>query len=699
MLKIFPLRKPVRALFYGFACGAILVQGSPTARAAGLLGGVVNGVTNGTGQVVNGVANGTGQIVGGVAGGVGDVVGGVTGAVTPPAQEPPPEVEAPAEAPGPLSEVPIPTPPDLDKYVKDNAAAIKLGKALFWDMQVGSDGKTACATCHWHAGADVRTVNQVNPGVDLFGPKQEYMGRNHEFTASDFPFHRLQNPHLPRSASNPVVFDTSEIAGSQGVVKKQFQGIVEGSAVDKGKLIPDDIFNINGKNIRQATGRNSPTNINAVFLDRNFWDGRANRFFNGVNIAGDMDPNAQVWKVSMSTPGLVGGLLGGLLGKKPTPVEVLSQVSVLIDNSSLASQAVGPPLNGVEMSWIGRSFPELGRKMFWLRPLQQQQVHKNDSVLATNRHSTGKGLNIQYADLVKAAFKDEWWNGQKLTPDGFTLMEANFSLFFGLAIQQYEATLISDDSRYDRYAAGDTGALTSQELQGLAIFLNEGKCIGCHGGAEFAGGTVSEVRDEPIELMPMQVGEAYYDNGFYNIGVRPTNEDLGVGAIDPTFGPWAYSRRVQQGQNPKDLHNKPNIRPGDRIAVNGAFKTPSLRNVELTGPYFHNGGQRTLKEVIQFYARRGDFFQENLQDLDPDVEGIPELREDDAKVDAVVAFLKTLTDERVRQQKAPFDHPQLILPNGVSGFSGANALDNDFTLPAVGAQGGEPFTPFEEIVQ
>jgi cytochrome c peroxidase len=609
------------------------------------------------------------------------------------------EVEEPAEAPGPLSNVPIPTPPDLDKYVKNKAAAIKLGKALFWDMQVGSDGKTACATCHWHAGADIRTVNQVNPGVDLFGPVERFMGRNHEFVAGDFPFHRLQNPHEPRSGSNPVVFDTSEVAGSQGVVKKQFVRIVEGSAVDQGNNIPDDVFNLNGVNIRQATGRNSPTNINAIFNDRNFWDGRANRFFNGVNIAGDMDPSARVWQVTTTTPGLVSGVLRLVLGKKPTPVQTVSQIAILIDNSSLASQAVGPPMNGVEMSWIGRSFPELARKMLWLRPLAQQEVHSQDSVFAMDRHVSGMGLKVQYADLIRTAFQDVWWNSDKLTPNGYTVMEANFSLFFGLAIQAYEATLVSDDAPFDRYAKGDQSALTAEELQGLSLFLNEGKCINCHGGAEFAGGTVSEVRDEPIEFMAMQTGpDAFYDNGYYNIGVRPTNEDLGVGAIDPVFGPWALSRRVQQGQNPKDLKNRPKIGSKDRIAVNGAFKTPSLRNVELTGPYFHNGGERTLKEVVMFYARRGDFFHENLQDLDPDVEGIPEIRGDDVQIDALVAFMKALTDERVKYQKAPFDHPQLIVPNGHSGVSGGVAIDDNFTLPAVGAGGGEAFGAFEDLV-
>src|SRR5262245_13101900 len=63
--------------------------------------------------------------------------------------------------PGPLGNVTVPLPPTLSTYVKDTNKAIALGKALFWDMQVGSDGRTACATCHFHAGADVRTKNAV----------------------------------------------------------------------------------------------------------------------------------------------------------------------------------------------------------------------------------------------------------------------------------------------------------------------------------------------------------------------------------------------------------------------------------------------------------------------------------------------------------------------------------------------------------
>ena len=93
----------------------------------------------------------------------------------------------------------------------------------------------------------------------------------------------------------------------------------------------------------------------------------------------------------------------------------------------------------------------------------------------------------------------------------------------------------------------------------------------------------------------------------------------------------------------------------------GAFKAPSLRNVELTAPYFHNGGTLSLEEVVNFYNRGGDFRRENFDNLDADLEVLSLMNFQKA---ALVAFLKGLTDERVRYHRAPFDHPQLVVPNG-----------------------------------
>jgi FtsP/CotA-like multicopper oxidase with cupredoxin domain len=74
---------------------------------------------------------------------------------------------------------------DLVDYVVDLPSAIQLGKALFWDMQVGSDNKVACATCHFQAGGDTRVRNQLHPGAN--GSWDGY-STNYPLTAADFPF-------------------------------------------------------------------------------------------------------------------------------------------------------------------------------------------------------------------------------------------------------------------------------------------------------------------------------------------------------------------------------------------------------------------------------------------------------------------------------------------------------------------------------
>jgi hypothetical protein len=103
----------------------------------------------------------------------------------------------------------------------------------------------------------------------------------------------------------------------------------------------------------------------------------------------------------------------------------------------------------------------------------------------------------------------------------------------------------------------------------------------------------------------------------------------------------------------------------NRVLRDGAFKAPPLRDVELTGPYFHNGGTLTLRQVIDFYTRGGDFPITNAAHRDflltnLDIEAQSNLSEEE-KV-ALVDFLLELTDERVAHAQAPFDHPQVIIP-------------------------------------
>jgi len=75
-----------------------------------------------------------------------------------------PAADARGGAPlAPLDTMAVPTPTNIANFVQNNAAAVKLGKAFFWDMQAGSDGHQACASCHFNAGADNRSRNQINP--------------------------------------------------------------------------------------------------------------------------------------------------------------------------------------------------------------------------------------------------------------------------------------------------------------------------------------------------------------------------------------------------------------------------------------------------------------------------------------------------------------------------------------------------------
>src|SRR5215467_11388129 len=84
---------------------------------------------------------------------------------------------------GSLKRVSVPK-TDLSPYVADPNLLVALGKALFWDMQLSSDGRVACASCHFHAGADHRVQNQLSNPLGTFVP-------NYTLTLADFPFHQL----------------------------------------------------------------------------------------------------------------------------------------------------------------------------------------------------------------------------------------------------------------------------------------------------------------------------------------------------------------------------------------------------------------------------------------------------------------------------------------------------------------------------
>jgi cytochrome c peroxidase len=611
------------------------------------------------------------------------------------------------QSPPSLKVVPVPEPANLSEYVIDKPAAIALGKALFWDMQVGSDGIQACASCHFHAGADRRAKNQLGPGLNAGDTTFQSRGPNSVLRAGDFPFHDRANPEFQTS---PIIRNINDVASSVGIFLSQFVDITPGSSIDQTTFISDTVFNVAGTNTRRVEPRNAPTAINAVFNFANFWDGRANNIFNGVNPFGPADLSARIWANNN---------------------EILEQVpTVGLNNASLASQAVGPPGSEFEMSARGRPFRKIGKKMLSLPPLAKQKVSPADSVLGAIA-APGKGLTTTYPQMIQQSFNSKYWNstgiivfndgvpsvlpgpGRALTTDEFTQMEANFSLFFGLAVQLYEATLVSDETPFDRFALGDDTALTEQQMRGLDTFLHQGKCINCHGGAEFTNASVTVARflnnsnHGLFEIVPQVVqGNIIYDEGYYNIGLVPTTDDLSRGGTAPfvnSFTGSAFplsfiSLAVLQNQHklPFSTPQLSSAFPIDFIKPisNGRFKAGGLRNVELTGPYFHNGGAATLEESVDFYIRGGNFPQVNIFDLDPDIAEIIFLQGEPERAAEMVAFLKALTDERVRQEMAPFDHPQLFVPNGHPGDNlslncsdAGYACDSLLVVPAVGQEG------------
>lgn len=205
--------------------------------------------------------------------------------------------------------------------------------------------------------------------------------------------------------------------------------------------------------------------------------------------------------------------------------------------ATLAEQAAGPPLNPVEMA--SPSF---------------------DAIIA--KLAADKALTKQF----KAVYPDGW-------------SEANITN----AIEEFERTLITPNSRFDKWLRGDDSAITAEELRGYELF-KENNCATCHVGVNLGG--------ESYELMGLR---KHY---FADRGLALTEEDNG---------------RYKQTQQERDRHR---------------FKVPGLRNVELTWPYYHDGTRATLEEAVRDMA----IYQSGVELTD----------EENANI---VAFLKTLTGE------------------------------------------------------
>ena len=191
----------------------------------------------------------------------------------------------------------------------------------------------------------------------------------------------------------------------------------------------------------------------------------------------------------------------------------------------------------------------------------------------------------------------------------------------GKAIEAYERLLIRRNAPFDRYVAGDEEAITIEAKRGLKIFIGKGVCVLCHGTPHFR------------------------DDDFHNLGIPqgPLPEDIGrfqgIAKLlaDPFNSAGIYSDSRVDAANTLNL-----LEP--RLEHQGEFKTPTLRNVALTPPYFHTGEFPTLASVIEFNDAGGttnEFAGRRAVPVEP-------LHLSEQEKRDLVEFLETLTGEPPR---------------------------------------------------
>ena len=163
------------------------------------------------------------------------------------------------------------------------------------------------------------------------------------------------------------------------------------------------------------------------------------------------------------------------------------------------------------------------------------------------------------------------------------------------AIGAFERTVLSGDAPYDRFKAGDKGALSEAAQRGMEVFFNAAQCSACHSGPNFT------------------------DGAFHNIGVS-------IAKDEPDQGRFAQSKLL-----------------GDT----GSFKTPTLREIDRTAPYMHDGSLQTLEEVVEYYNKGGT---PNPQ-LDEEI--YPLKLTDQQKADLVTFLKEGLASETYPDIKPP----------------------------------------------
>jgi cytochrome c peroxidase len=169
----------------------------------------------------------------------------------------------------------------------------------------------------------------------------------------------------------------------------------------------------------------------------------------------------------------------------------------------------------------------------------------------------------------------------------------------GKAIATFERTILSGNSPYDRYQAGEKKAMTTSQIRGMDIFFKKAKCDKCHEGKNFT------------------------DSKFHNLGV-------GTDVKSPDTGRFAITH------DSKDW---------------AAFKTPTLRDVANVAPYMHDGSLGNLRQVVEFYDKGG----KPNKNLDPDVK---RLKLSDRDKEDLVEFMRALSGIGWQNIRAPEQTPE-----------------------------------------
>ena len=168
-----------------------------------------------------------------------------------------------------------------------------------------------------------------------------------------------------------------------------------------------------------------------------------------------------------------------------------------------------------------------------------------------------------------------------------------------MAIACFERTVLSGNAPYDKYKRGVKTALTTEQVRGMTLFFGKAACDRCHEGANFTL------------------------NAYANIGV-------GTDKPDPDAGRFAVTH------DPRDW---------------GIFKVPTLREIEHTAPYMHDGSLKTLDDVVEFY-NKGGIANKNLD------ANVRKLNLSEQEKSDLVAFLKSLSGEGWQTVKAPERFPE-----------------------------------------